>query len=221
MRAPGGCCGVRHGSGRCATRTRSIRSIAAPPSPGDRLFVGTLDAALVALDARTGNVLWETQVADSMLGLQPHERAPRRQRQGARRHHRWGVRRARLPRRVRHRHRHEGLALVCRPGAWRVRQRHVEGRQLDAWRQPDVADRLLRSRAEHRLLGRRNPGPQIDRSARGDGDNLFSDSVVAIDPTPARASGTTSSRPTTATTGTRRRRWCSSIACGMGNAANC
>jgi len=33
-----------------------------------RVFVGTLDAALVALDARTGNVLWETQVADSMLG---------------------------------------------------------------------------------------------------------------------------------------------------------
>ena len=27
-----------------------------------------------------------------------------------------------------------------------------------------------------------NPGPQIDRSARGDLDNLFSDSVVAIDP---------------------------------------
>src|SRR5213075_763819 len=26
------------------------------------------------------------------------------------------------------------------------------------------------------------PGPQIDRSARGDLDNLFSDSVVAIDP---------------------------------------
>jgi alcohol dehydrogenase (cytochrome c) len=27
-----------------------------------------------------------------------------------------------------------------------------------------------------------NPGPQIDRSTRGDGDNLFSDSVVALDP---------------------------------------
>ena len=27
-----------------------------------------------------------------------------------------------------------------------------------------------------------NPGPQIDRSIRGDGDNLFSDSVVALDP---------------------------------------
>ena len=35
---------------------------------GNRLFFGTLDAALVALDARTGAFLWETQVADSMLG---------------------------------------------------------------------------------------------------------------------------------------------------------
>ena len=35
---------------------------------GNRLFVGTLDAALVALDAATGVPLWETQVADSMLG---------------------------------------------------------------------------------------------------------------------------------------------------------
>src|SRR2546427_3246043 len=35
---------------------------------GNRVFVGTLDAALVAIDARTGRLLWETQVADSMLG---------------------------------------------------------------------------------------------------------------------------------------------------------
>jgi alcohol dehydrogenase (cytochrome c) len=35
---------------------------------GERLFFGTLDAALVALDARTGAFLWETQVADTMKG---------------------------------------------------------------------------------------------------------------------------------------------------------
>lgn len=35
---------------------------------GNRLFLGTLDAALVALDARTGTFLWETQVADTMQG---------------------------------------------------------------------------------------------------------------------------------------------------------
>jgi alcohol dehydrogenase (cytochrome c) len=36
---------------------------------GNRVFVGTLDAALVALDARTGTVLWEMQVADPMQGF--------------------------------------------------------------------------------------------------------------------------------------------------------
>jgi PQQ-dependent dehydrogenase (methanol/ethanol family) len=34
----------------------------------NRVFFGTLDAAVVALDARTGRVLWETQVADTMEG---------------------------------------------------------------------------------------------------------------------------------------------------------
>ncbi|HMD70605.1 MAG TPA: c-type cytochrome, partial [Bryobacteraceae bacterium] len=35
---------------------------------GNRLFFGTLDAALVALDLRTGAPLWEVQIADTMQG---------------------------------------------------------------------------------------------------------------------------------------------------------
>src|SRR5262249_25358305 len=35
---------------------------------GNRLFVGTLDAALVSLDARTGLPVWEVQVGDSTEG---------------------------------------------------------------------------------------------------------------------------------------------------------
>lgn len=35
---------------------------------GNRLFFGTLDGAMVALDARTGAFLWEVQIGDSMLG---------------------------------------------------------------------------------------------------------------------------------------------------------
>jgi alcohol dehydrogenase (cytochrome c) len=35
---------------------------------GNRVFFGTLDAALVALDSRTGLPLWETQVADTLQG---------------------------------------------------------------------------------------------------------------------------------------------------------
>jgi alcohol dehydrogenase (cytochrome c) len=35
---------------------------------GDRVFMGTLDAKLVALDAKTGKLLWEAQIADPELG---------------------------------------------------------------------------------------------------------------------------------------------------------
>ncbi len=35
---------------------------------GDRLFVGTVDAHLVALNAKTGAVLWDTEVADYRSG---------------------------------------------------------------------------------------------------------------------------------------------------------
>jgi PQQ-dependent dehydrogenase (methanol/ethanol family) len=35
---------------------------------GNRVFFGTLDAWIIALDARTGLPLWETQVADTMQG---------------------------------------------------------------------------------------------------------------------------------------------------------
>ena len=35
---------------------------------GNRIFVGTLDGALVAVDARTGQTLWEEQVVDTMEG---------------------------------------------------------------------------------------------------------------------------------------------------------
>ena len=35
---------------------------------GDRLFMGTLDAKLLALDAKTGKLLWETELADPELG---------------------------------------------------------------------------------------------------------------------------------------------------------
>ena len=35
---------------------------------GDKLFMGTLDAKLVALEAKTGKLLWETQIADPEKG---------------------------------------------------------------------------------------------------------------------------------------------------------
>ena len=68
---------------------------------GDRLFMGTLDAKLVALDAKTGKLLWETQIADPGQGLFGNDGARGRRRQGADRHQRRRVRRARFRQGVR------------------------------------------------------------------------------------------------------------------------
>ena len=149
---------------------------------GSRLFVGTLDAALVALDARTGQPLWETQVADTMLGysitsaplvvkdkvlvgitggefgargfLDAYDAAT------GRRLWRWYA--------------------VPAPGEF-----GSETWKGDSWKQGGSPMWLTGSydpalNLVYWTVG--NPGPQIDRSARGDLDNLFSDSVVAIDP---------------------------------------
>jgi PQQ-dependent dehydrogenase (methanol/ethanol family) len=149
---------------------------------GQRLFVGTLDAALVALDARTGLPLWETQVADTMLGysltsaplvvkdkvivgitggefgargfLDAYDAAT------GRRLWRW--------------------YSVPAPGEF-----GSETWKGDSWKQGGSPMWLTGSydpelNLVYWTVG--NPGPQIDRSARGELDNLFSDSVVAIDP---------------------------------------
>jgi alcohol dehydrogenase (cytochrome c) len=149
---------------------------------GDRVFVGTLDAALVALDARTGNVLWETQVADSMLGYSLTS-APLVVKDkvlvgitggefGAR-----GFL--------------DAYDVATGKRVWRWYSVPAPGEfGNDTWK----GDSWMHGGSPMWLTGSYdpelntvywavgNPGPQIDRSARGDGDNLFSDSVVAIDP---------------------------------------
>jgi PQQ-dependent dehydrogenase (methanol/ethanol family) len=149
---------------------------------GHQLFVGTLDAALVSIDARTGRLLWETQVADTMLGysltsaplivkdkvlvgitggefgargfLDAYDLAT------GKRLWRW--------------------YSVPEPGAfgndtWKGDSWKLGGSPMWLTGSYDPALDLV-----YWTVG--NPGPQIDRSVRGDLDNLFSDSVVAIDP---------------------------------------
>ena len=149
---------------------------------GNRLFVGTLDAALVALDARTGLPLWEVQVADTMLGysitspplivkdkvlvgitggefgargfLDAYDAATGR--------HLWR------------------WYAVPAPGelgndTWLGDSWKLGGSPMWLTGSYDPELNLV-----YWTVG--NPGPQIDRSARGELDNLFSDSVVAIDP---------------------------------------
>ena len=54
----------------------------------NRVFVGTLDAALIALDAPTGQPIWEVQVADTMEGHNITSPPACRERQGHHRHRR-------------------------------------------------------------------------------------------------------------------------------------
>ena len=49
---------------------------------GDKIFLATTDARLVALDAKTGKKVWDTTIADRRQGLLEHERADRGQGQG-------------------------------------------------------------------------------------------------------------------------------------------
>ncbi len=68
---------------------------------GKRVFVNTLDNNLIALDARSGRVLWEQNLADTMAGYGDDGRAAGARRQGDRRHLRWRDGHSRLHLRVR------------------------------------------------------------------------------------------------------------------------
>ena len=128
----------------------------------DQVYVGTLDAHVVALEAATGQVVWDRAIADYrrtyyitmaplvvngmvMVGyLRRRARHP-------------GVRHG-----ARCRERRRGLEAVYDPGTRRAGQRDVVRRLVaDRWGSgldhPDV-----RSRARHRLLGNRQRRP-LDR----------------------------------------------------------
>ncbi|MFN7982104.1 MAG: PQQ-dependent dehydrogenase, methanol/ethanol family [Vicinamibacterales bacterium] len=149
---------------------------------GTQLFMGTLDAALVALDVKTGHLLWETQVADTMAGYSLTS----------------------APLVVK-----DTVLVGITGGEFGARgfldaYDRATGKRLwrwyavpgpnefgnDTWK----GDSWMRGGSPMWLTGSYdpstnlvfwtvgNPGPQIDRTERGDLDNLFSDSVVAIDP---------------------------------------
>ncbi len=68
---------------------------------GDLVYVGTIDAHLVALNAKTGAVMWDTTVANYKSGHSITVRASRSKGQDRHRHRRRRVRRARFFRRLR------------------------------------------------------------------------------------------------------------------------
>jgi alcohol dehydrogenase (cytochrome c) len=149
---------------------------------GNRLFIGTLDAALVALDARTGQELWEVQVADTMeghnitspplvlkdmviTGIAGGEYATR------------GFLDAYDAATGERRWRFYTVPAPGEPGN--------ETWLGDSWKTGGAPTWLTGSfDPELNLLywtvG--NPAAQINRSLRGDLDNLYSDSVIALNP---------------------------------------
>jgi alcohol dehydrogenase (cytochrome c) len=149
---------------------------------GNRLFVGTLDAALIALDARTGLKLWEVQVADTMEGynitsapLVVKDKVITGVAGGE-----YGTRGfvdAYDPVTGKREWRFYAIPGPGEPGneTWRG----------DSWKSGGSPTWLTGSfDPELNLLywtvG--NPAEQIDRSVRGELANLYSDSVVALDP---------------------------------------
>ena len=148
---------------------------------GDRLYMTTLDARLVALDAATGARLWDRQIADNEAGYSMTAAPLVVKGHGGDRHRRRRVRHPRLGGRLRRRHGRAPLARLHQPGARRAGQRDVGWRFLAHGRRLHVDDRVLRSRPQPHLLGGgQTPGPTgTARPARG--DNLYSDSVIAID----------------------------------------
>ena len=152
---------------------------------GHRLFVGTNDAALICLDARSGAMLWEIQIADTMEGF--NITSP--------------------PLIVKDKV-IVGLAGAEYPIRGFLDAYDVSGKRLwrfhtipepgefgndtwkgDSWKTGGASTWLTGSYDPelHTLywaIG--NPAPVFDRVPRGDGDNLFTNSVVALDPDTGR-----------------------------------
>ena len=113
---------------------------------GDTLFMGTIDAHLIAIDAKNGRAVWNVTVAEPGSRLRDDARSAGDQRQSDRRHGRRRIRHPRLYRGLTTHDRQGSLALLhhSRPG--RAGQRNLGRRFVEARRRVGVGDRLLRSR---------------------------------------------------------------------------
>ncbi len=150
---------------------------------GNRLFVGTLDAVLICLDARSGGVLWQVTMADTMegyeltspplvlkdkviMGISGGEYAIR------------GF--------------VDAYDAATGKRLWRFNTIPGPGEfghdtwKGDSWQKGGGAAWLTPTydaELNQIYIPVGNPAPQLDRTIRGDGlDNLFSCSVVALDP---------------------------------------
>ena len=89
-----------------------------PAVLGDKLYMGTLDAHLVALDRKTGNVVWDATVEEPKKWLFRYPCPARCQEQGDRRRFGRRLRDPWLHRRLRRRNRDPRLALLHHSWCW-------------------------------------------------------------------------------------------------------
>ncbi len=149
---------------------------------GNRAFVGTLDGALLAIDTRTGQLIWEVQVADTMeghsitspplvlkdmviTGVTGGEYATRGfldAYDAATGKRRW--------------------RFYTIPGPGEFGNDTWKG---DSWKNgggPTWLTGTYDSDLNLVYWPVGNPSPEFDRTTRGEGDNLYSNSVVALEP---------------------------------------
>ena len=122
---------------------------------GGRVFLGTVDAHLLALDARTGHVLWDTTVADYKTGYSITDGSIGAQGQSDCRHFRWGIWYPRLPGRPMTPLRAKAaVALLDRAHHGRAGKRDLGWRHLEDFGSAATwVTRFLRSGAQPDLLG--------------------------------------------------------------------
>ena len=113
---------------------------------GDRLFMNTLDAHLLALDMKTGAVVWDSVIDDYKLGYSATSAPARRQGQGHRRHRRRRVRASAASSTPTMPPPASARGASGRFPARRAGQRDVGRRLVEARRRLHVGHRQLRSR---------------------------------------------------------------------------
>jgi alcohol dehydrogenase (cytochrome c) len=152
---------------------------------GNRVFFGTLDAALVALDARNGQPLWEVSLGDTMIGYSVTS-APLALKDkvivgvgGGE----YGVRGV-----------IDAYDAATGKRLWRFNtvpgpgEFGFESWKGDSWKQGAATTWLTGSydaETDTLFWTAGNPGPDLDAAVR-QGDNLFSCSVIALDPSTGR-----------------------------------
>ena len=184
--------------------------IAAWPSRAIASSWSTDNAHLIALNRFTGELVWDTEMADWHQNYFATSAPLAVGQPGGRRHGRRRARRARLRRRLRSGDRQGSLALLDRAEARRAAARKPgRARASSTAARPPGSPAPTTRRSDTRLLAdRQSRAPNTTATTARATTSIPTASSRSM-PRPASSSGTTSSRRTTCGIGMpRKRRWC-------------